>query len=326
MEDVNTAPQSAPPERVFDPYEATLGLRHRDIIHMLEILSEPQAPRANKIKALRLLNEVLPGRQHEAEMNGAIDILRPYLMQPPNGLLLNTLVAFNTLINTEDLAKKMLQDIPRIVEIIAPEIEPPLRREAARLLRIIAEFVGPESPFLSGAVPKGLVAAVSDRDSQPEFLLEAYGLLSRLTNQQNIRIPLIDSNDFLTIMVRSFSKPMLRQVTIILASNIAMDPSHRGKLALLNADILPNIEEFLKSEDEKLRYAVLSLISLLGVPKEGKNDIATDEQLPDLINNIIKNDPDESCRKAADEVKILVSELPLGRAIMGGGEDDNQNK
>ncbi|KAK8882343.1 hypothetical protein M9Y10_044985 [Tritrichomonas musculus] len=323
MEDGAQAPQSAPPERVFDPFEATLGLRHRDIIHMLEILSEPQAPRANKIKALRLLNENLPGRQHEAEMNGALDILKPYLMQPPNGLLLNTLVCFNTLINTEDLARKMLPDVPRIVEIISPDLEPPLRIEAAKLLRIIAEFVGEESPFISGGVPKGLVAAVSDHDATPEFLREAYGLLSRLANQQNIRIPLIGSEDFLSILVRSFAKPMLRQVSIILASNIAMDPSHRGKLALLNADILPNIAGFLKSEDEKLRYAILSLIALLGVPKDGKNDIATDDQLPDLINNIIKNDPDESCRNAADEVRVLVSELPYGRAIMGGPEEEN---
>lgn len=325
MEEGTPAPQSAPPERVYDPFDPTLGLRHRDIIHMLEILNEPQAPRASKIKALRLLDENLPGRQHEAEMYGAIDTLRSFLMQPPNGLLLNTLVCFNTLINTEDLARKMLPDIPRIVEIISPEIEPPLRIEAAKLLRIIAEFVGEESPFISGGVPKGLVTAVSDRDATPEFLREAYGLLSRLANQQNIRIPLISSEDFLTILVRSFAKPMLRQVSIILASNIAMDPSHRGKKALLDADILTNIEGFLKSDDAKLRYAILSLIALLGVPKEGKNDIATDDQLPDLINDIIKNDPDESCRKAADEVKVLVSELPLGRAIMGGPEEAENN-
>lgn len=325
MEDGAPAPQSAPPERVYDPFEATLGLRHRDIVHMLEILSEPQAPKSNKIKALRLLNENLPGRQHEADMlYNAIEILKPYLMQPPNGLLLNTLVCFNTLINTEDLARKMLPDVPRIVEIIAPETEPPLRIEAAKLLRIIAEFVGEESPFISGGVPKGLVAAVSDRDATPEFLREAYGLLSRLANQQNIRIPLIGSEDFLSILVKSFAKPLLRQVSIILASNIAMDPSHRGKKALLDADILPNIEGFLKSDDAKLRYAILSLIALLGVPKDGKNDIATDDQLPDLINDIIKNDPDESCRKAAEEVKVLVSELPLGRAIMGGPEEENK--
>lgn len=324
MEESAVSTQSGPAEHVFDPFEATLGLRHRDIIHMLEILSEPQAPKANKIKALRLLNEVLPGRQHEAEANNAIEILRPYLMQPPNGLLLNTLACFNTLINTEDFARKMVQDVPRIVEIIDPEIEPPLRIEAAKLLRIIAEFVGDESHFVSGSVPKRLVAAVSDRDAPPEFLREAYGFLSRLANQQNIRIPLIGSEDFRHILVRSFSKPMLRQVSIILASNIAMDPNHRGKQALLDADILPNIEDFLKSDDAKLRYAVLSLIALLAVPKEGKNDIAKDDQLPDLINNIIQNDPDENCRKAANEVKVLVSELPIGQTIMGAGEPSPQ--
>lgn len=317
MEGSNNNSQADKP---FDPFEATLGLRHRDIQHMLEILGDPQAPKPNKIKALRILNEVLPGREHEANMKGAVDILRPYLMQPPNGLLLNTLVAFNTMIITQDLAKKMLPDVPRIVEIVHPDIEPPLRREAAMLLRKIAEFVGPEPPFLAGSVPTALVASVASRESQPEFLLEAYGLLSRLTNKQNIRVPLIDSQDFLTILVRSFSNPTLRNVTIILASNIAMDPSHRGKLALLNADILPNIVDFLESSDAKLRYSILSLLALLGVPKDGKSNIATDEKLPDAIKKIIQDDEDESCRKAAEEVRILVSELPLGKAIMGGDD------
>jgi hypothetical protein len=304
-------------ERQFDPFEATLGLRHRDIMHMLEILGDPQAPKPNKIKALRILNEVLPGRQHEADMHGAIDILRPYLMQPPNGLLLNTIVAFNTLIHTDDLARKMLQDVPRIVEIIDPAIERPLRREAAKLLRLIAEFVGPEPPFLAGTVPSAFVAAVGSRESEPEFLFEAYRLLSRLTNKQSIRGPLCESSDVLTILVRSFSNPTLRHVALIFASNIAMDPLHRAKTALLNTDILPNISEYLKSPDANLRYAVLSLIALLAVPKEGKSDIAQDENLPTYINEIIAADPDQSCKDAANRVKVLVSELPAGRAIMG---------
>ena len=325
MEEEGISTQVTEPERVFDPYEATLGLRHRDIIHMLEILSEPQAPRPNKIKALRLLNEVLPGRQHEAEMYGAFDILRPYLMQPPNGLLLNTLVCFNKLVHTEDLARHMLPDIPRIVEIIAPEFEPPLRTEAARLLKIIAEFVGAESPFLSGAVPRELVAAVSDHEATPEFLKEAYLFLSRLVNQQNIRIPLIDSTDFLNILVKSFAKEEIREACIILSSNIAMDPQHKGKLALLNADILPALRDFLRSEDEKLRYSILSLLCLLGVPKDGKSDIATDEQLPDLINEIIEKDPDPACKLAAEEVKFQVCELPMARALMGV-DDSGENK
>jgi hypothetical protein len=110
---------------------------------------------------------------------------------------------------------------------------------------------------------------------------------------------------------------MLRHVALIFASNIAMDSLHRAKTALLNADILGNISEYLKSPDAKLRYAVLSLIALLAVPKEGKSDIAQDENLPTYVNQIIDSDPDESCKDAAKRVKVLVSELPAGRAIMG---------
>lgn len=111
---------------------------------------------------------------------------------------------------------------------------------------------------------------------------------------------------------------MLRNVALIFASNIAMDPSHRGKRALLDADILTNIVDFLKSPDTQLKSAVLSLVALLAVPKEGKNDIATDDQMPTIITDIIKNDKDEACRKAAESVRTLVCELPLGKAIMGG--------
>jgi hypothetical protein len=67
-------------------------------------------------------------------MHGTIAILRPFRMRRPNGLLLNTMAVLNTLINTEDLARKLVPDVPRILEIIAPSVEPPLRREAARLL------------------------------------------------------------------------------------------------------------------------------------------------------------------------------------------------
>jgi hypothetical protein len=289
---------------------------------MLEILENPQAPRPNKIKALRLLDEVLPGRQHEADMHGAIEILRPFLMQPPNGLLLNTIVVFNTLINTEDLARKILPDVPRIVEIIAPSIEPPLRREAAKLLRIIAELVGCEpTQFREGSVPASLALAVGTRESEPDFLFQAYGFLSRLTSKQQIRGPLVDSSDVLTILVRSFSNPKLRNVALMFASGIAMDPLHRGKTALLAADILPNIADYLTSPDPDLRYGILSLVALLAVPKEGKEEIAGDQKLPDFVNAIIKNDKEERCKEAAREVKVLVSELPFGRAIMTRGDE-----
>ena len=303
----------------LDPFEATLGLRHRDIIHMLEILKDPQASRPNKIKALRLLNEVLPGRQHEAQMHNAIAILQPFLMQPPNGLLLNSLVVFNTLINTQDMAKQILSDVPRIVEIVHPDLEPPLRREAAALLRKIAEFLGPDTVFLAGQVPSQLVAAVSSRDSEPDFLLEAYGLFSRLTNKQPIRMPLIESTDFLTILIRSLSNPKLRNISVILASNIAMDPGHRGKIALLNAEIIPALTSLLKTEsnDTTLRYAILSLLALISVPKESKMEIATNQDLAELIVKIAESDCDEGCKKAAEQVRLLVSELPTGKALMG---------
>lgn len=307
-------------KKEYDPFAAQLGLRHRDITHMLEILANPQAPKASKIKSLRILAEVVPGRQHEALQLGAIDTLRPFLMQPPNGLLLNTLVVFNRLINTRDLANTITEDIPRIIELINPEIEKPIRREAAELLRIVAEFVGPVSAFQAGSVPSQLVAAVAYRDCDTDFLLQAFRLLSRLTNKQNIRVPLIDNNDFLLTLVRSFSNPQLRQAAIILASNIAMDPSSRGKLALLNADILNAINDFLLSDDAKLRNSILSLIALLAVPKDGKQMIATDPDMPERINKIAREDPDEKCRDAAKEVRILVAEHPIGKAIMGDVE------
>jgi hypothetical protein len=144
--------------------------------------------------------------------------------------------------------------------------------------------------------------------------------MSRLANKQQIRVPLFDSTDALTILVRSFSNPLLRNVALIFASNIAMDPSQRGKKALLNVDILPNLVEYLKSPDPKLRLTVLSLLALLAVPKEGKHDIATDDALPFVIAGLIDNDPDESCKKAAIGVRVLVCEYPMGRALFGAGE------
>ena len=312
-----------PETQPWDPFEPTLGLRHRDISHLLEILSNPQAPKASKIKSLHLLIEVIPGRQHEADQKGAIDILRPFLMQEPNGLLLNTLVVFNALINTKDLAQKILDDVPRIVELVHPEMEKPIRVEAARLLRVIAEYVGPEVQFQSGSVPSQLVAAVASRDCDTDFLLEGFRLLSRITNKQNIRVPLIDNNDFLLALVRSFSNQRLREAAFNLAANIAMDPSHRGKLALLNAEILTAIEGYLTSEDAQLRLTTLSLLALLAVPKDGKQMIATDPELPEMINNIARNDSDEKCKKAALGLRVLVMEHPIGQAILGSLDDDN---
>jgi hypothetical protein len=61
----------------------------------------------------------------------------------------------------------------------------------------------------------------------------------------------------------------------------------------------------------------MSLLCLLCLPKEGKHKISTDRDLPDSINNIARNDEDDLCRKAAMELRVLVTEVPLGRAIMG---------
>ncbi|KAH0794490.1 Phosphoribulokinase / Uridine kinase family protein [Histomonas meleagridis] len=303
-------------ERKYDPFDPTLGMMHLDIVHMLDIIDNPQATKANKIKALRLLNEVLPGRQQEANSHNAINIIRPFLMQPPNGLLLNSLCVFNTLINTADIAKAMLPDVPRLAEILNPDNEPPIRFEAAKLLRIIAEFVGPEPPFLSGSVPSWLTTAVSSDDSDPQFLFQAYGLLSKLANKQSIRIPLVDSSNFLKILNNSFSNPQLCNASIILASNIAMDTSHRGKIALINSGILPNISECLKNNDSKIRYGALSLMALLAVPLQGKTSIATNENLPKQIVEIENNDQDEGCRKAAAGVHVIVAELPMAKEIL----------
>lgn len=304
-----------PPKKIYDPFEPTLGLRHRDIQHQLEILSNAAAPKASKIKALHTLTEVIPGRQHEADMYNAIEILRQFLMQPPNGLLLNALVVFNGLINTADLAKKLIEDVPRIVELLAPEMEKPIRKEAAQLLRCIAEHLGPEVQFQSGYVPSQLAASVSYKDSDTDFLLQAFRLLSRLTNKQNIRAPLIDSTDFLRILVESISNPELRAASIILASNIAMDPTDRGKLALLNAEIIVPVRGVITSHDQQLRLSAITLLALLAVPKDGKHMMATDQELPRMVSDAVKYDPDEKCRDAARGLCTLIIEHPVGKAI-----------
>jgi len=304
----------------MDKFDATLGLRHRDIQHMLEILSHPDATKANKTKALRVLNSVLPGRQHEADQLGAVEILVGFLLQPPNGLLLNCLVALNSIVITDLIAKKLIEYVPRLSELISGENELPIRREAAKLIKLITEFIGPDPAFLSGSIPSNLVSSVSGRDRDPEFLHHAFGFLSRLANKQTIRVPLIDNTDFLLNLIRSFSNSLLRMSALILASNIAMDPSHRGKIALIDSDVMSAIKPFLAESDRDTRFSMLSLLSLLVVPKDGKQMIATDPEIPDIINNIAKNDPDETVKQAAQKVRIMVSELPIGKAIMGGFE------
>lgn len=315
--------QSDMPDKILDPYEAQLGLKHRDVIHMLEILSDPQAPIPNRLKALRMLKEVLPGNQQHADQYNAIEILTPYLSHAKKSLVLNAVSCFNTLIITENLAEKMVDSIPVLIELVNPEEEIPMRYEAAHLLRIIADFLGPVTPFLSGRVPNDLVEAVSSRYSDQQTTKELFGLLARLSNKQTIRVPLMDSHEFLTLLVRSFSNIQLRSSALILASNIAMDPSNKGKIALLSVDILASVAPFLESTDVSLRYAILSLLCLVTVPKEGKHRISTDRDLPDVINTIAKCDEDERCRAAASELRTLIAELPLGKAIMGGDKHNN---
>lgn len=194
-------------------------------------------------------------------------------------------------------------------------MENPLRYEAAALLRKIADLVGCETQFQAGSTPSQLVQSVAYKHSEPKFLLEAFRLLSRLVNKQNLRVPLIDSSDFLINLVRSFSNSFLRDSAINLAANIAMDPSMRGKSALLDADVLSAIGPYLSDPDKEVRFSVISLLALLGVPKDGKIMITAEPNIPKIIVDIIQNDPDESCKKAANEVRICVSELPDGENL-----------
>jgi hypothetical protein len=291
---------------------------------MLEILSDEQSPRPNRVRALRLLEAVLPYHEQEAVLQNAIEIIVPYLYHAHRGLVLQALAVLSRLVETEDIAKKLIPQIPHLVALLDIQEESPLRREAARLLRLIAEFVGPVPGFLANPVPDLLVEAIANRHSDSAFVREMFGLLSRLANNQRLRAPLIQSNEFMTLLVRSFSNVNLRGVSIILASNIAMDGGHQGKLALLNIDILSSVAPFLESQDSNVRYAILSLLCLLAVAKDGKHKISTDRDLPDQINSIARADEDDGCREAAAELRVLVTELPLGKAIMGAENSESQ--
>jgi hypothetical protein len=168
--------------------------------------------------------------------------------------------------------------------------------------------------------PSEIVRSISARQTDAEFIREMFGMLSRLANTAPIRLPLCTSIEFLTMLVRSLSNPFLRNAAVLLASNIAMDPTHQGKLALLSCDILPSVAPYLHSTDAHVRYSILSLLCLLAVPKDGKHIISTDRDLPDTINAIARGDDDDKCREAAAELKVLVTELALGKAIIGTGK------
>jgi hypothetical protein len=309
--------QSDHPDQPLEPNEAQLGLKHRDIIHMLEILRNPATPRPNKLKAFRLLKEVLPDHEQHAFQHQAVPVITPYLYDSHKGLVLLAVSCLVSFVLTEDLAKSLSTEVSRLLEFIDPEEESPLRLESATLLRIIVEFTGPIREFVSEPGPSRLLRAISSRQTDVPFIHEMFGLLSRLANTAAVRTPLCGSIEFLMLLIRSFANVQLRQRSIILASTIAMDPTHSAKLALLNCDIIPSIAPFLEAPHAELRYSILSLLCLLAVPKEGKHKISTDRDLPDAINSIARNDEDDQCREAALELKVLVTELPLGKAILG---------
>lgn len=307
-----------------DPYEISLGLGHREISHLLEIIYDQQATRMDKTKALRLLNDILPGREAEAIELHAFDALRPLLLQQNNGLLLHTLIALNTLISTILDADMLTQDIPRIVEIVNPDNEVPLRIAAAALLRNIAELLGPVPQFVEGDVPIKLVAAAASKYSTQPLYAELFPLLSRLTNQQKIRVPLIESQNLLKVLVQSIQNPELQMLAINLAENVAMDSGNNGKLALLEADILDQLGPLLSSPTVTVRMATISLITLLSVPREGKERIAMERGIADTLKKISESDPDLECRRAATKCRIIVAELPFGKVIVGELTDPSE--
>ncbi|OHT14405.1 hypothetical protein TRFO_15180 [Tritrichomonas foetus] len=307
-----------------DPYEISLGLGHREISHLLEIIYDQQATRIDKTKALRLLNDILPGREAEAIQLHAFDALRPLLLQQNNGLLLHTLIALNTLISTMYDAEQLSSDIPRIVDVVHPDNEIPLRIAAAALLRHIAELLGPIDPFIEGDVPIKLVVAAASKYSTPPLLAELFHLLSRLTNMQKVRVPLIENQDLLQVIVKSIPNPDLQMITINLAENIAMDSGHNGKLALLNVDILDELGPLLNSPKISVRIATIALITLLAVPKEGKERIAMERTIADTLKKISESDADLECRRAAYKCRVIVAELPFGKVIVGDVVDPSK--
>jgi len=301
----------------YDPYEISLGYGHQEIGHLLDIIAEPQASRPSTIKALRLLADVLPGREDEAIQLHAFEILKELILQPPNGILLHALRALQKLAVRSDIAILLTPHIPRLVEIIHPEIEVSIRVEACSLLRHMADLIGPVDQFTEGDIPILItVASSSDLCTKP-FMIESFRLLSRLTNVQKVRIPIISSSELLKKIVTSILDPDLQNEALNLASNIAMDKSHRGKVALLESDILDTVTTLLKSRSVETRLAALSLIALLAVPKDGKELLSTMPDVADTLKKISSDDPDLQCRNAAKKCRIFVAEIPFGKVIMG---------
>ena len=313
-----------PFKQQHNPYEISLGNGHREISHLLEIIYDEVAPRIAKTKALRLLNEVLPGREAEAIQHGAFQALRPLLLQPPNGLLLHSLVCLDQLVDTMKDAQELAKDIPRIVEITHPDNEPPLRLAAATLLRHIAELIGPVKEFTEGEVPMRLVEATASPLSEKKLLLQLFDLLAKLTNVQSVREQLIGNKDALKVLVGSIKDADLRKTAVNLAENVAMDSTHRGKLALLEADVLDELGDVLAMREVSYRQSAISLISMLAVPKEGKERIAMARDIADALRNISETDADLLCRRSAYKARIIVAELPFGKVIVGDVVDPSK--
>lgn len=305
----------------YDPHEISIGNGHREIQHLLEIIYDNQSTRISKTKALRLLADCLPGREEEAIQLNGFEVLRPLLLQQPNGILLHSIIALDKMINLAEHATTLTVDIPRIIEIINPTFEVPLRIAAASLLRHIAELVGPIEPFVEGDAPIKIVSATASKLTPKPLLLEMFMLLSKLANNQNVRVPIIESPELLDIIVKSIADDDLRDSALNLAANIAMDSSHRGKLALLNAEILDQIGPLLQSKSVHVRMATVSLISLLAVPKDGKERIAMSRDIAGALQKIAESDADLECRRAAQKCRIFVAELPFGAVIIGQVDD-----
>ena len=308
----------------FDEYEISMGYGHQEILHLLGIVIDDVAPKAKKIKALRLLADIFPGREDEAIQLNAISVIKPFLAQQPNGLLLHSISAITALVNNADHANFIVSDIPKIVKILSPDVEPPLRLAAATLLCRIAEFVGPVNEFTQDKIPTDLVTAVAYKDSSKEFINEMFYLLSRLTNVQKVRVPIISSTELLARICKSISDPYLSDSAMILSNNIAMDKSHHGKIALLNSGIIDVINPLLRSDDKEIRMSALSLIALLAVPKDGKELLSTMPDTADLLQKISETDPDMICRDTAMKCRIFIAEIPFGKAIVGDVVDPSR--
>jgi hypothetical protein len=80
-----------------------------------------------------------------------------------------------------------MMEVSRLLAVIDPEEEPPLKLESGALLRIIAEFTWPIREFVTEPGPSRLLHAISGHQSEVAFIDETFGLLSRLANAAPVR-------------------------------------------------------------------------------------------------------------------------------------------